>query len=144
MRALLDVNVVIALFDPDHSLHDRAHDWWAANTKRGWASCPLTENAVVRIMANPTYSKRSRFAPGDLILRLRTFVANTDHEFWPDDLSLLDAGIFAANHIHNSRQLTDFYLLALAARHDAKLVTFDTAIPISAVRIAKAGNMCVV
>ena len=47
-----------ALLDPDRTFHDRAHEWWASNMKRGWASCPLTENGVVRIMANAGYSKR--------------------------------------------------------------------------------------
>ena len=50
MRALLDVNLLIALLDPDQVFHERAHDWWEANRSAGWASCPLTENGVVRIM----------------------------------------------------------------------------------------------
>ena len=144
MRALLDVNVIIALLDPDHAFHERAHEWWAANTKSGWSSCPVTENGVVRIMSSPAYSPRMRFTPGDLISRLRTFVHQTDHEFWPDDISLRDESVFAAERIHGSRQVTDLYLLALAARHNGRLATFDTAIPISAVRTAKAGNLCVV
>ena len=144
MRALLDVNVVIALLDPDHAFHDRAHDWWAANAKRGWASCPLTENGVVRIMSNPGYSKGAQFTPGDLISRLRTFADQTDHQFWPDDLSIRDNAIFSAERLHGSRQLTDLYLLALAAKHGGTLATFDTGIPVSAVRNAKAGNLAVI
>jgi len=95
MRALLDVNVIIALLDPDHAFHERAHAWWAANMKHGWASCPLTENGVVRIMSNPGYSQKTRFTPGDLIGRLRTFAGQSDHEFWPDDISLREEKIFA-------------------------------------------------
>ncbi len=144
MRALFDVNVVIALLDSDHVFHERAHDWWAANAKSGWASCPVTENGVVRIMSNPRYSERARFTPGDLISRLRTFARQTDHEFWPDDVSLRDDKVFAADRMHGSRQLTDLYLLALAAKHRGQLATFDKGIPISAVRVAKAGNLCVV
>ena len=144
MRALLDVNVVIALLDPDHAFHERAHDWWARNAKSGWASCPVTENGVVRIMSNPGYSQRARFAPGDLISRLQTFAQNTDHEFWPDDVSLRDASVFMAERLHSSRQLTDLYLLALAAKHGGRLATFDQGISLSAVCIAKTGNLCVV
>jgi uncharacterized protein len=142
MRALLDVNVIIALLDPDHALHERAHDWWAANAKGGWASCPLTENGAVRIMSNPGYSQRERFAPSDLIRRLRQFTSQTDHEFWADDLSLRDGTIFAAERMHSSRQLTDVYLLALAAKHGGRLATFDRAIPLSSVRIVQAANLC--
>jgi toxin-antitoxin system PIN domain toxin len=143
MRALLDVNVIIALFDPDHVFHERAHDWWAANTKRGWASCPLTENGVVRIMSNPNYSQKTRFTPGDMVGRLRTFAEQTDHEFWLDDISLRDEQIFATERMHSSRQLTDLYLLALATRHRGRLATFDQGIPLSAVSSAHAANLCV-
>jgi toxin-antitoxin system PIN domain toxin len=144
MRALLDVNVVIALLDPDHAFHERAHDWWARNAKSGWASCPIVENGVVRIMSNPSYSEKTRFTPGDLISRLQTFTKQTDHEFWPDDVSLRDGKVFTAECIHSSRQLTDLYLLALAGKHDGRLATFDKGIPISAVCLAKTENLCVI
>ena len=125
MRALLDINVIIALLDPDHTFHDRAHAWWAQNQSEGWASCPITENGVVRIMSNPGYSERARFAPADLIARLGTFAAQTNHEFWPDDISLRNPEVFTPERILGSRQLTDIYLLALATKHTGRLVTFD-------------------
>src|SRR5580692_358973 len=96
MRALLDVNVIIALLDPDHAFHERAHSWWAANIRSGWASCPLTENGVVRIMSNPNYSGTMQFTPADLIGRLRQFAEQSNHEFWPDNVSLRDEKIFTA------------------------------------------------
>jgi toxin-antitoxin system PIN domain toxin len=131
MRALLDVNVIIALLDSDHSFHNRAHDWWHKNSTFGWASCPISENGVIRIMSNPGYSPQIRFTPEDLISRLKKFIALTNHEFWPDDLTFRDESIFIANRLHSSRQLTDLYLLALAIKHQGKLATFDTAIPLS-------------
>ncbi len=73
MRALLDINLLIALLDPDHAFHERAHAWWGANSRHGWASCPLTENGVVRIMSNPNYSRRLLLSPQDLIHRLKEF-----------------------------------------------------------------------
>jgi len=144
VRALLDVNIVIALLDPDHAFHERSHDWWEANAKSGWASCPITENGVVRIMSHPGYSPGGRFTPGDLISRLQLFAGQTDHEFWPDDISLRDNAIFTTERIHSSRQITDLYLLALAAKHSGKLATFDRGIPISAARNAKTENLSVV
>lgn len=141
MRALLDINVIIALLDPDHAFHERAHEWWSTVAVDGWASSPLTENGVVRIMSNPAYSSKIRFVPGDLINRLRTFVAQTNHEFWQDDVSLRDDRLFAADRIHSSRQLTDIYLLALATKHGGRLVTFDQNIAISTVPAAKPENL---
>jgi toxin-antitoxin system PIN domain toxin len=143
MRGLLDVNFIIALLDPDHAFHERSHTWWAANSKSGWASCPLTENGVVRIMSNPNYSEKVKFSPSSLIDRLQKFAAQTDHEFWPDDISLWNEEIFVAERIHGSRQLTDIYLLALAAKHLGRLVTFDQGIPLSAVIGAKSDNLCI-
>ncbi len=144
MRALLDVNVVIALLDPDHAFHERAHDWWATQAKSGWASCPIVENGVVRIMSHTGYSQGARFTPGDLISRLRTFATQTNHEFWPDDVSLRDEKIFTAERLHGSRQLTDLYLLALAAGHGGRLATFDQGISLSTVRVARTENLCVI
>ena len=54
-RALLDVNVLIALLDADHLHHARAAAWLADNIKAGWASCAITQNGCVRIMSQPGY-----------------------------------------------------------------------------------------
>jgi uncharacterized protein len=144
VRALLDINFLIALLDPDHVFHERAHVWWAANAGEGWASCPLTENGVVRIMCHHGYSQRIHLLPSELIGLLERFGENSDHEFWPDELSLRDKSHFAADRIHGSRQVTDIYLLGLAASHAARLVSFDTSIPVSAVPRAKGRNLVVV
>jgi toxin-antitoxin system PIN domain toxin len=144
MRALLDVNVIIALFDPDHAFHERAHSWWKGQMKFGWASCPLVENGVVRIMSHPNYSRSARFAPGDLVWRLQTFVEHTNHEFWPDDISLRDASCFAPEQLHSSSQLTDVYLLAMAQKHGGSLATFDAKILVVAARQATGQTLCVI
>jgi uncharacterized protein len=141
MRALLDINVLIALLDATHTFHQRAHQWWGANIKSGWASCPLTENGVVRVMSNPGYSQTLRLTPSDLINRLKLFAGQTDHRFWPDDLSLKDGAVFVAGRMHSSRQLTDIYLLGLAVAHGGRLVTFDQSIPLSVVSKATAANL---
>jgi hypothetical protein len=133
VRALLDINVLIALLDPDHVFHDRAHIWWKGRAKGGWASCPLTENGVVRILSNPAYSRAAKFRPGDLIERLDIFATQGNHEFWPDDLSLRDKTAFARDRLHSSRAITEVYLLALAVKHQGFFATFDQAIPVSAV-----------
>src|SRR5579871_5342093 len=143
MRALLDINVVIALFDPDHSLHNRAHVWWAANSRFGWASCPISENGVIRIMTNPAYSKQAHFSPSDLINQLQSFVSQTDHEFWPDDISFRDGKVFAVQRLLSSRQLTDIYLLATAVKHGGRLATFDQSISLAAVPSARSENLSV-
>jgi len=131
MRRLLDVNVLIALLDQDHSLHKRAREWFGGNAAGGWSSCPLTQNGCVRIMSHPSYPNP---VPVALVMgRLREAVMDSHHEFWPDDVCLLDERVVDATRIHGPRQITDLYLLALAVRHDGTLVTFDGSIAINAV-----------
>jgi toxin-antitoxin system PIN domain toxin len=131
MSALLDVNVLISLLDADHSLHTRATSWFAANARSGWASCPITQNGCVRIMSHPSYPNP---LPAHAVMdRLAEASANAFHEFWPDDISLLDAKTSISTRIHGPRQITDLYLLALAVRHGGQLVTFDTSVVIDAI-----------
>lgn len=144
MRALLDVNVVIALLDAAHVFHARAHAFWSASAPAGWASCPITENGVVRVMSHPGYSKLRRFSPYDLVQALKTFVSGTDHEFWVDDVSFRDDAVFAMDRVHGSRQQTDLYLLALAARHGGRLVTFDQNIALGPVKQARVDKLLVI
>jgi len=46
---LLDVNVLIALGWPNHKHHASAHRWFSSIAAGGWATCPLTQCAFVRI-----------------------------------------------------------------------------------------------
>jgi toxin-antitoxin system PIN domain toxin len=140
--ALLDVNVLLALFDPHHVHHDTAHDWFEEHSSAGWASCPVTENGFVRT-ANVA-ARTGEFVPmATLIDRLRAFQRAGGHEFWHDDVSLLDNARFDARRIHGNRQVTDVYLLALAVAHDAQLVTFDARIPVAAVKGARRDHLVV-
>jgi predicted nucleic acid-binding protein len=109
-----------------------------ARTVAGLSQVPRLEPAHV------SSRLQARFTPSDLISRLRTFAAQTNHEFWPDDVSLRDGKLFTAERIHGSRQLTDLYLLALAGKHAGRLATFDQAISISAVCGAKVESLCVI
>jgi toxin-antitoxin system PIN domain toxin len=143
VRALLDVNFLIALLDSDHVAHGKAHAWWVANKNAGWASCAISENGAVRIMSNRRYPGQIPFSSSDVIDALRTFVSNTDHEFWHEDISLRDEKLFAQEHILTSGQLTDIYLLALAAKHEGTLATFDQNISLNPVRIARPWNLTV-
>jgi uncharacterized protein len=131
-RFLLDVNVLIALIDPAHVQHDRAHAWFAAKGHKAWATCPLTENGVLRIVGHPRYpnSPGSPASVAELLISLRSV---RGHAFWPDDISLLDRRYVSAARLLNSAQLTDSYLLALAHAHNGQLATFDQQMPAESV-----------
>ena len=142
MRSLLDVNVLLALLQPDHAHHASAHRWWTANRSDGWASCPLTQNGFVRIISQPKYPRAISIVRAlDL---LAEEIAGTDHAFWPDDISVLDAQRFDRNGLLGPKQLTDIYLLALAVKNGGRLTTLDQSISIGAVRGAEPRHVVVI
>ncbi len=142
MAALLDVNVLVALFDPVHAHHEAAHEWFATNRALGWSTCPLTENGLVRIISNPSYPGRLTTI-SDAITRLERFRASGHHTFWPDSVSICDQAVRSV-HIQGYRQLTDVYLLALAVKNDGRLATFDRGIPLSSVNGAGADHLTLI
>jgi toxin-antitoxin system PIN domain toxin len=130
MRALLDINVLLALLDADHVDHRRAQEWISGEILHGWASCALTQNGFVRIISQPKYP--SPVSPFEAVERLRRATRTEYHEFWPCSTSFLDDRRINSSHVHGPRQVTDVYLLALAVEHGGRLVTFDRSIPLSA------------
>jgi toxin-antitoxin system PIN domain toxin len=139
----LDVNVLVALFDPMHLYHEAAHGWFAHNQEGGWASCPITENGVLRILSNPNYpGRRTTFA--DARERLARFRESGGHEFWPDSVSICDEDLVRSRHIQGHRQLTDVYLLALAVERGGRLATFDRNIPLPTVNGAAADHLALI
>ena len=141
MRALLDVNVLVALLDRTHLHHRVATDWLAANVSRGWASCPLTQNGCVRILSLPSY--RNAQSPSAVADRLGQATGNKSHEFWPDSVSVVEKGRLHWDRVLSSRQITDVYLLALAVARGGRLVTLDRSIAIEAVPGALAKHLLV-
>ena len=142
MRSLLDVNVLVALFDANHSLHGPAMRWFDEHGDSGWASCPITQNGCVRVMSQPSYPERMPVAT--LVERLRQATSHRAHQFWPDDASILDAQAIDATRIHGPAQLTDVYLLAMAVARGGRLVALDQSIPLDAVRGAQRKHLVVI
>ena len=141
MRALLDVNVLLALLDRDHVDHERAGAWLDMEISAGWASCPITENGFVRILSQPRYP--SPVSPLEAGRLLREAREGGNHAFWPCDVSLLDEHLVDLSRLHGPRQVTDASLLALAVAHSGRLVTFDRSVPLTSVRDATADHLVV-
>lgn len=139
MSALLDVNVLLALFDPEHIHHAEAFAWWTGDRRESWASCPLTQNGFVRVISGSGYERPLPFA--EALALLHAQVERPDHEFWPDDVSLADGDVFDHSRLHGPGQITDAYLLALAVKRGGRMVTLDRSIPLAAVRGAKAEHV---
>lgn len=119
---LLDANVLIAMGDANHVHHERAQRWFHSEPGRAWATCPLTENAFLRIMSSASYPA-SLGDPAALRTLLNQMCQFPGHQFWTDKISLRDSGRFPVLPL--AKHLTDFYLLALAVEHRGQLATLD-------------------
>jgi toxin-antitoxin system PIN domain toxin len=130
--ALLDINVLVSLFDPAHPHHEAAHSWFGHNRKRGWATCSITLAGCVRVLSNPAYPTVEATA-AEVISRLRSLCSGRDHHFWSESPSLLDQDLFLPQFLSGYKQITDMCLLATAIRNKGKLATFDRSIPLKTV-----------
>lgn len=125
--ALLDLNILTALLWPAHEHHEAAHRWFAARRKARWATCALTQLGLIRLVSNPSFS-RDALSPADAVLLLSANLADANHEFWVEDLSVPAAVEAVPRKLQGHQQVTDAYLLALARHHNGVLATFDRGI----------------
>jgi toxin-antitoxin system PIN domain toxin len=125
MVFLLDVNVLVALFDPAHVHHDPAHEWFAAEGGAdGFATCPVTQNSVLRIIGNMRYPN-SPGTPAVVVGLLAELRSLPGHVVLPDDSSFIQSSFIDPKRLLSSSQVTDTYLLALARAKNGQLATFD-------------------
>lgn len=121
---LLDVNVLIALMWPAHEGHKRAQAWFGQNAGQGWATCPFTQAAFVRIVSNPTFS-RDAVTPKEAVNLLATNLQHKGHEFWADEIDVVSAIWPLSERVQGHQQVTDAYLLGLTMHKRGRLGTMD-------------------
>lgn len=115
---LLDANVLIGLSDTNHTAHDRCEEWFVSNEVTRFATCPITQGALVRL----TLARRPELGIGAALSVLQSVTSDHRHEFWPDDLHLGDVNW---EGVVGHRQVTGAYLAELVRRRGARLVTLD-------------------
>lgn len=140
MVRLLDVNVLIALMDSAHQHHTLTRNWFLHHQTNGWATCPLTENGLIRVISGVSYPNL-RVTPHQAAKTLRQLQQNFahSHHFWADSVTLTDDALFDLAILTGARQTTDAYLAGLAHRHAGRLATLDASIAWKSVRGATAG-----
>jgi uncharacterized protein len=124
---LLDANVLIALAWPQHSSHDNVGRWFVRHRQSGWATCPITQMALVRILSNPAFSPQA-LTPAGALQVLGRNVDVPEHRFWSDSIELSGALERMPDALSGHRQITDAYLVALAIKNKGKLATLDRGI----------------
>ena len=128
----LDVDVLVALFDPAHLHHEAAHGWLEANAASGWATSPITENGFARVVSHPDYPGR-RVAVADALDRLCAFTDAGNHHFWPDSTSLRRRSRIDTEMLEGHERIRGAYLLLLSVENEGRLATFDAGCPLDAV-----------
>ena len=140
---LLDVNVLIALLWPAHEDHQRAQSWFGQNAGAGWATCPFTQAAFVRIVSNPAFS-RDAVAPKEAVSLLAANVKHKAHQFWADEIDIVSATWPFVGRLRGHQQVTDAYLLGLARHKKGKLGTMDRTVTELLPDKSMEGNLVVV
>ena len=124
---LLDVNVLIAFAWPTHVAHKEVEHWMLRYGAQGWATCPITQAAFVRIVSNPVFSPDA-LTLHDAFALLKANLAHPAHRFWADDISLEAAVEPFRDRISGHQQITDAYLLGLTMHKKGRLATLDRGI----------------
>jgi len=127
MAFLLDVNVLVALLWTTHEGHLRVQEWFAHNSPKGWATCPFTQAAFVRMSTNPAIFPNA-VKPSEAIEMLKKDLLHPSHRFWKADIGFAEASKPFQERLQGHRQVTDAYLLGLAIHMKGKLATMDRAI----------------
>jgi len=127
MKYLFDVNLLVAWGWADHADHNRVSAWigqMRATRSTKLLTSPIPELGFVRISVQRT---GARISPGEAGRTLAGMLASlgSQHGFLPDD----QPTAVWPEWCRGAGQITDAHLAALAARHQAKLATLDTAIP---------------
>jgi uncharacterized protein len=127
MTVLLDANVLIALVVADHVHHDPAETWLSTTTER-FATCPITQGSLVRLLV--------REGQSGAVARniVATIMNDPRHDFWPDSLSYSDVSMAG---VIGHRQVTDAYLAELTRAQGGRLATFDQGLAKQHVDIAE-------
>lgn len=117
MTLLLDANVLLALVLDTHVHHQRA-DLWFSKTNPSFATCPVTQGALLRLHMQFASDPSSTAA----WQTLESIVSRPQHQFWDDNFGYQE---LPPRPIQGHRQITDAWLIELTKRRKGKLATFD-------------------
>lgn len=124
VRYLLDVNVVVALLDPDH-IHNKLATAWLAGSKGAWGTCAFSEAGFLRLA---THALTGAVKLERAIQSLQTFYDHPRFRFWAIDTGWWALAAPFSERMYGPKQITDAYFLGLAVKENGILVTFDKGI----------------
>lgn len=118
MTRLLDVNLLMALLWENHEQHVRARSWF--KNVSAFATCPVAQLGFARVSSHTLLGYG--MTPDGAFGVLRRLLADSRHQFVPDDLSCADR-VVRTDLMAGATQITDRYLVALARQHGFGLAT---------------------
>ena len=126
-RALLDVNVLIAMAWPNHVHHAAVLDWLGRPGTVPFATCPVSQSGFIRVSSNARAIPGAR-SPREAQALLHQITELPGHAFWHDDVDLAGDARVAWDRVGGHGQVTDAHLLAIALRRGGRLATLDRGI----------------
>ncbi|MCL4797040.1 MAG: hypothetical protein KJZ84_20910 [Bryobacteraceae bacterium] len=123
-RHLLDVGVLFALMWLRHKGHTAASKWFDQWGHESWATNPITELGVLRLLTIPNLTQ-SAVKPAGAAAVLKHFLQHPGHEFWTPDRKWPNAPGEIASRVQGCGQWRDLALLWHAMEKGASFVTFD-------------------
>jgi uncharacterized protein len=136
-RQLPDVSVFLALLWPRHEGYAAAHTWFEKGGHRSWATSPLTQLGVLRLLTNPAVTQGAVSAATALAVVMDA-TRHDGHKFWPLDRDTASGLTAVAGRLRGHGQWTAAVLLGQALERDGVLVTFDAGLRELAPREARA------
>ncbi len=126
-RHLLDVSVLLALVWPRHEGHASAQAWFMSSGHAAWATNPVTQMGLVRLLTNPAISSES-LSPMAALNLLSAAIRHPGHQFWPLEQDIPTALQLVGAKIRGYRHWTDALLLSQAIQRRGILVTFEAGV----------------
>ena len=120
---LLDVNALMALAWPNHQFHRAVVARLERQPPPRWATCALTQLGFVRLSSNPAIVGVRR-APSQAVDLLTELVRDRRHRYL-ETCPPLPSVAARFQRLLGHQQVTDVYLIAVAAANDAVLLTLD-------------------
>jgi uncharacterized protein len=123
LKALLDVNFLVALAWRNHQFHPAARQWMEKYERQRWATCAITQLGFIRLSCQPSIFKDQAKTPEQARLLLNECISRRDHVFFAELPSAGQCQEFS--RIIGPAKVTDAYLVSVARFHRSRFVTFD-------------------
>jgi hypothetical protein len=124
LKYLLDVNVLIALAEPEH-VHHRTVMKWFNTPGLDWGLCAFSEAGFLRVTMNPKTGSHTIVESAKVLADLTN---HRGYRLWPISAGWAALAAPFQERVFGHQQITDAYLLGLAVKENGVLVTTDKAI----------------